>query len=80
MPIKLDEVLRNVTIDPEYAFLVTPDNALLMGCLVSLAKYEDAIALPQSQMVWDIIGAILERQIQMLSLTSEKTAERRLAP
>lgn len=72
LPIKLDEVLKNVTIEPEYAFLVTSDNALLMGCLASLAEHEDAIACPPGQVVWDIIGAILDRQVQTLSFTDEK--------
>lgn len=73
MSIDLDEVLKNVTIDPEFAFLVAHDNALLMGCLSSIAKYQETIACPPGQMMWDIVGAVLKRQVQMLSTTEEKT-------
>ena len=72
MSINLDEVLKNVTIDPEYAFLVTRDNALLMGCLASVAKYQQAIACPPGQIAWDIVGAVLKRQVKMMTTTEEK--------
>ena len=72
MSIALDEVLRNVMIDPEYAFLIAHDNALLMGCLASIAKYQRNIACPPSQMVWDIVEAVLKRQVQMVSSREEK--------
>jgi hypothetical protein len=72
MSISLDEVLKNVTIDPEYAFLVTQDNALLMGCLASVAKYQKNIACSPDQTVWDIVGAVLKRQVQMVSTAEEK--------
>jgi hypothetical protein len=71
MSIALDEVLKNVTIDPEYAFLVTQDNALLMGCLTRVAKYQKNIACPPGQTVWDIVGAVLKRQVQMVSMAEE---------
>jgi hypothetical protein len=71
MSIDLDTVLRNVPIDPEYAFLVTHDNALLMGCLASVAKYQESIASPPGRMMWDIVGAVLKRQIQMVSMAEE---------
>ena len=72
MSIALDNVLKNVAIDPEYAFLVTQDNALLMGCLASVAKYQRTIACAPGQTVWDIIGSVLKRQIQMVSIAEEK--------
>lgn len=68
--ITLDEVLGNVAIDPEYAFLITRDNALLMGCLASIAKHRQSVGHLPARMVWDIVGAVLERQIRMLSAAS----------
>lgn len=72
MAFNLDEVLKNVPIDPEYAFLVTHDNQLLMGCLASIAKNQNAITSPQGQIPWDIVGAVLNRQVKLMTTTEEK--------
>jgi hypothetical protein len=38
-----------------------------MGCLASVAKYQKNIACSPDQTVWDIVGAVLKRQVQMVS-------------
>ena len=66
--ISLDDVRRHVSLDSEYAFLVTSDNALLMGCLGWIATLTNPEEGPPEPAVWDILGGVLARQVQALSV------------
>lgn len=65
------ELLRHVRIRPEYAFLATADNLLLMSYLAVITRHRHSPDWQQDQAVWRALEAVLERQIQLLSTVAE---------
>ncbi|MCM2287711.1 MAG: hypothetical protein NDI67_01680 [Sulfuritalea sp.] len=66
------ELLRYLRIEPEYAFLLTTDNLLLMSYLAAIARHRHSTGWQQDRAVWRVLETVLNRQVQMLSTVTQQ--------